>query len=308
MITNEMLKTRQALPLDQKINMSKNRIKQWINKFGVNGCYVSFSGGKDSTVLKHLVESVVNEDFRYRGVVPNVFCNTGLEYPEIVDFALSQPNVIEIKPKMPFNQVIEKYGFPAISKEQSQFIDEYNNTKSEKLKDIRTNGNKYGRGKISKKWHVLRDSEIPISDKCCKIMKKAPFKIYEKETKRNGFVALMTGESQLRVQSYIKYGCNAFDIKRPASRPLMFWNDKNIWEYIQKYNVPYSKIYDMGYKRTGCMFCMFGVHNEKNPNRFQKMQKTHPKQWNYCINKLGCGKVLDYINVLYENKQPELEF
>jgi len=56
----------------------------------------------------------------------------------------------------------------------------------------------------------------------------------------------------------------------------------------------------MGEKRTGCMFCMFGVHLEKGENRFQKMSKTHPKQHEYCIDKLGCGKVLDYIGVKYE--------
>jgi len=55
----------------------------------------------------------------------------------------------------------------------------------------------------------------------------------------------------------------------------------------------------MGYSRTGCMCCMFGVHLEDGENRFQKMKKTHPKQYNYCINKLGCGKVLDFIGIKY---------
>jgi len=56
----------------------------------------------------------------------------------------------------------------------------------------------------------------------------------------------------------------------------------------------------MGYTRTGCMFCMFGVHLEKGDNRFQMMAKTHPKIHDYCINKLGCGEVLDYIGVDYK--------
>ncbi len=66
-----------------------------------------------------------------------------------------------------------------------------------------------------------------------------------------------------------------------------------------------------GCKRTGCMFCMFGVHLEKQPNRFQQMYKTHPKQWDYCINKLGLKQVLDYIHVPYlpvENDQMEFDF
>ena len=54
-----------------------------------------------------------------------------------------------------------------------------------------------------------------------------------------------------------------------------------------------------GAKRTGCMFCMFGVHLEKEPNRFQRMALTHPKQYEFCIHKLGCGKVLDFLGVPY---------
>jgi len=306
MITNEMLNTRMQLPIELKIAMSRKRIKQWINKFGVNGCYISFSGGKDSTVLKHMVESVVKSDYMLRSVIPSVFINTGLEFPEIVEFVRTQENVIEIKPKMPFNEVIKKYGYPVISKEQSQFLSEIQNTKSEKLMDIRLNGNKYGRGKVSDKWKFLIDAPFKISHKCCDVMKKNPAKYYEKETGRKPFLGTMVQESQLRRQKYIKNGCNAFDAKRPNSAPLSFWTENDIWEYIRKYNISYSKIYDMGYNRTGCMFCMYGCHLAKEENNFQRMQKTHPKQYNYCINKLGCGKVLDYINIPYENKQLEL--
>ena len=60
------------------------------------------------------------------------------------------------------------------------------------------------------------------------------------------------------------------------------------------------KLKTTGKKRTGCMFCMFGVQLEKEPNRFQRMKQTHPKQWDYCVYQLGCGKVLDYIGVKYE--------
>ena len=90
-----------------------------------------------------------------------------------------------------------------------------------------------------------------------------------------------------------------FDSKIPISRPMLFWLEDNIWEYIKANNIQYSKIYDMGESRTGCMWCMFGVHLEKNPNRFQRMKNTHPKIYNYCINKMELGKVLDTIGVEY---------
>ena len=99
---------------------------------------------------------------------------------------------------------------------------------------------------------------------------------------------------------YLRKGCNAFDNKNPQSNPMSFWLEKDIWNYIKKFNLGYSSIYDMGYQRTGCMFCMFGVHLEKLPNRFQTMKHTHPKLYDYCLNKLGLKDVLKYCGVAYE--------
>ena len=84
------LRQMQSLPLEAKIAMSQRRIKEWYDHWD-GQVYVSFSGGKDSTVLKHLVENTP-------GVydVPSLFVNTGLEYPEIQKFAMSQPNVITV--------------------------------------------------------------------------------------------------------------------------------------------------------------------------------------------------------------------
>ena len=95
------------------------------------------------------------------------------------------------------------------------------------------------------------------------------------------------------------------DLKHPKSMPLGFWTEQDIWLYIKKYNLTYSKIYDMGYDRTGCMYCMFGVHLEEPPNRFQLMAQTHPKRYRFCMRPLGgggCGikDVLGFMNIPYE--------
>lgn len=296
----------QSVPLECKIIMSQERIRQWYNHFDGN-VYVSFSGGKDSTVLKHLVETTFGI-----GEVPSVFVNTGLEYPEVRMFSTSQPNVTVLRPAMRFDEVIDKYGYPVVSKEQSAFIQEYRTTKSEKMKQIRLNGNKWGRGKISKKWLPLIDAPFKVSDKCCDVMKKNPVKKYEKETGRYPIIGTMVCESAQRESNWKMYGCNAFAKKRPTSQPLSFWTEQDILEYIVKFQLPYAKVYGdikqdengtwytTGAKRTGCMFCMFGCHLEKEPNRFQRMKETHPKQYNYCMNELGLKDVLEYIGVDYE--------
>ena len=108
-ITTDQLKGRQALSLEDKVAMTNQKIKQWYDYWNGN-VYVAFSGGKDSTVLLHLVRSLYPE-------VPAVFCNTGLEYPEIVKFVKTIDNVTWLKPKKTFKRIIEEHGYPVISKE-----------------------------------------------------------------------------------------------------------------------------------------------------------------------------------------------
>ena len=293
MIETWQLQQRQSLPLQAKIVLSQDRIRKWYGYW--NGdVYVSFSGGKDSTVLLDLVRSIYPD-------VPAVFVDTGLEYPEIREFVKTIDNVIWLKPKMRFDKVIEKYGYPVVSKENAQKIFEIKNTKSDKLRNKRLYGDVNGSGKLPEKWKSLVDAPFKVSHMCCNKIKKEPVKRYEKESNRKPIVGTMAENSRLRKTSYLQHGCNAFDSKRPMSTPIAFWTEEDIWNYIKEKELSYSKIYDIGYKNTGCMFCMFGVHLEKQPNKFQLMQETHPKQYDYCINKLGCGKVLDYINVPYKN-------
>lgn len=286
------LAQRQGLPLDIKVRLSQQRIKDWYGYY--NGqVYISFSGGKDSTVLLHLVRELYPK-------VPAVFVDTGLEYPEIRGFVKSIQNVVWLKPKTTFKEVIEKYGYPVVSKENAQKIDEIRNTKSSILRDIRLYGDTKGNGKLPEKWKTLIDAPFKISNKCCNIMKKSPIKSYENRTGRKPFVGTMAEESALRTISYLAHGCNSFDTKRPMSTPMGFWKEQDVWEYIKKYNLSYSHIYDMGYERTGCMFCMFGVHLEKGENRFQRMKKTHPKIYDYCMNNLGLKQILQYMHIEYK--------
>lgn len=210
---------------------------------------------------------------------------------------------------------MEQYGYPVISKEVAKTIEESRrNPNGYTKKKFNSNSDyvkKYGSRYDLSKWIPLRDSDIKISSQCCNVMKKKSSYRYEKETGRKPFIATMAAESNLRKQEYLKKGCNSFDTKRPASTPLGFWTEQDILQYIKENNLPYcsvygeilqdkkGKFYTTGAKRTGCMFCMFGVHTEKSPNKFELMRETHPKLHDYCINQLGCGKVLDFLGVKY---------
>lgn len=108
------LKELQALPLERKIQITQTRIIEWYQHYGGAVC-VSFSGGKDSTVLLHIARSIYPD-------IPAVFSNTGLEYPEIQKQVLKTKNVDIIRPEMRFDEVITEYGYPLISKEVAEAI------------------------------------------------------------------------------------------------------------------------------------------------------------------------------------------
>ena len=107
----------QSLPLSAKIRMTARRINEWVNEFGEDGVYLSFSGGKDSTVLGHIIREVCG----YKNI-PFVFVDVPTQYPELKQFAMTFDNLVILKPKISFAEVCEKYGFPLFSKEISECV------------------------------------------------------------------------------------------------------------------------------------------------------------------------------------------
>lgn len=296
------LKLLQNYPLELKVKKTKLRIGEWYEHH--NGeVYVSFSGGKDSTVLLHIVRSIYPE-------VEAVFSNTGLEYPETVKFVKTFDNVTIIKPERSFKRVINECGYPVVSKSVSNCVRlARNNIKEGKdtlrVRQIRglETGSAFNKGK----WEFLLDAPFLISEQCCDELKKKPMKKYQKETGKVPFIATMANEGQLRQQRYLQTGCNAYNLGK--SQPLGFWTEQDILQYIKQYNLEICSVYGdvieengkltlTGERRTGCIFCTFGCHLEKSPNRFQRLKNTHPKQYNYCMNNLGLDEVLNY------NKKP----
>lgn len=297
-----------TMSLEDKVKRTKQLIMEWYAQFH-GQVYVSFSGGKDSTVLLHIARSL-----KCGKNIVGVFDDTGLEYPEIRDFVKQQENIIWIKPKMNFKQVIEKYGYPIISKEQSRNIYEIKTTKSQKLRDIRL-GN--GMGSLAKKWYPLLNADFKISNKCCYVMKKDTFHKFEKETGLKPMVAIMAEESLQRMTSYFKGDCNEYSAKNPTSHPMYFWNEQDVLQYIKMNNIQIASVYGniidengqlrtTGVTRTGCMFCMYGLHLERTPNRFDLMKQTHPKQYDYIMNKLNGQHVInEYLK--YDDKSKQLK-
>ena len=309
MPTREELKMLQALPLDVKIRKTQQRIREWVEHYGEDGVYVSFSGGKDSTVLLDIVRKM------YPGIEA-VFVNTGLEYPEIVEFVKQHENVTVLRPKKNFKQVLTEYGYPVISKNVSHNVGiATRNPDGAVMRNIFSPEKK---GKYALyKYLYLTKAPFKVSEKCCDAMKKDPIHAFEKATGKKGMIATMAQESVMRSDKWLKYGCNAFDLKRPQSNPISFWTNNDILTYIHRYSLPIASVYGdvvpdsreeissqinlydltgdyqgcklrtTGCNRTGCMFCLFGANLEKGEGRLERMKHTHPKRYEYVM---GGGK------------------
>lgn len=308
----DTLKLMQNYPLELKIEKTKLRIREWYEHY--NGeVYVSFSGGKDSTVLLHMVRSLYPD-------VEAVFFNTGVEYPEIVKFVKTFDNVTIVRPAMTFKQVIKEKGYPVVSKDVASAV----RLGRQNLKDDKdTVRLRQLQGRVpendifnKKQWGYLLDAPFKISEECCNELKKKPAEAFHKKTGKYPMVATMADEGSMRKQRYLQTGCNAYNIGK--SQPLGFWTQQDILEYIVINELSICSVYGTicknengnyittGLSRTGCMYCPFGVHLEKYPNRYQRLQHTHPKHYEFMLNKLGFKQVFDYVGIEYVDKQKRL--
>ena len=167
--------------------------------------------------------------------------------------------------------------------------------------------NEFSKRYDKSKYEFFLSAPFDISDRCCKVMKKAPLHSYSKQTGRMPMTAQMADESELRRANWLKYGCNGFEMKSPISNPMSFWTEQDILRYIKEKNLPICSVYGdvvidyeamgelegqshlfetgaeplktTGCKRTGCMLCGFGCHS-KDDTRFLQLKETHPKMYN----------------------------
>ena len=324
----------QALPLKYKVMITEQRIKDWVEEFGEDGVYISFSGGKDSTVLLHIVRELYPD-------IPAVFVDTGLEYPEIREFVKTFDNVTWLKPKKNFRIIINDYGYPFISKDVANKV--YGARRYAKgLTGIEPLRHKMLMGTAIQpdgtkskfnctKYKFMLKAPFEISDYCCNIMKKQPCQIFEKKTGRKPILAQMACESRKRTTGWLKTGCNAFEAKHQQSNPMAFWTEQDVLLFIKEYSICICTVYGdiveatgksgdynnedkdllnkdlpllktTGCNRTGCIFCGFGCHLEKQgEGRFLRLKETHPKLYDYimrAIDKGGLGykEVIDWLN------------
>lgn len=285
------LRRLQKMPYEWKVQHAKDVIREFVEYEGENGVFVSFSGGKDSTVVLHLVRSLYPS-------VPAVFANTGVEFPEQVKFVRTFPNVTEVYPIKHFPKVINEEGIVFPSKEVAMYVKDARKGVRYAMNGFRglDKEGKEDRYKARfKRWAYLLECGVKISPDCCEIMKERPMRDYEKQNGKSPIIGTRAEESFRRAVGWMKSGCNSLFGDRHKSTPIALWKEDDVMRYIIDNDITLSPMYrNAGLKRTGCMFCPVPIaHGDYRNIEFAR--KNYPKIYETIMYKFGLAEMLQKV-------------
>lgn len=230
----------------------------------LNKAYISFSGGKDSTVIHYLLDKAIPDNN-----IPRVFFNTGIEYRAILEFVKEQAEkdkrFVIVNSGINIPAMLEEVGYPFKSKEHSQKVSYYQHSGLGK-----TVLNYLGEGTKKDflcpeklKYNFTPEFNIKVSDKCCRKLKKEVAETWGGQNNRPiTITGIRQGEKGLRQSMQ---GCTVFydddckDLKK--FHPLFPCTDTFINEFTERENIKLCKLYypPYNFKRTGCKGCPFST-------------------------------------------------
>lgn len=287
------------MDLDKAVTNAMHRIEDLYHETD-GKCYISFSGGKDSTVLLALTKMCEEIYTIPENAIPAVFANTGIELGITVDFVKWckenwYPNIDIVRPEKSFDWVLKNKGKPLKSKVRSEFLHRYHAGNRSKatmqnlVYGVTNSGLVARRTKLADKdMHMLHD-DFPIiaSPMCCDYMKKKPFKTYSKEHDMKGYavgIRADEGGARAMIAKHKEMHMNETKICTSISggyikkAPLIDWTDEELEAFCERYDVPLSKAYtEYHFKRTGCMACPYAQDiggeirylYDNEPNRYK---------------------------------------
>ena len=126
-------------------------------------------------------------------------------------------------------------------------------------------------------WEGIRKKSPPLRMQrwCCDVLKKDPAKHIPLKNRVMGIRAEESTRraSRPRIDDFKKYGQKIY-------KPIFAWKEWQVWEFIEKYSLPYPSLYDEGFHRIGCVVCPFilGTSSGKVRERTLSMQRW-PGMW-----------------------------
>lgn len=238
-----------------------NVIRDTIHKYGEENFYLSFSGGKDSTVVHHLLDMALPDNR-----IPRVYSNTGIEYNKIVEFVREREReddrFVVIHPAKNIKKTLEEVGYPFKSKEHSCKLGLYQRG-SRSMSVMRyinkgTQSTKFSCPDILD-YQFKEGVPFKVSEFCCHELKKKPFKKYQKESGRNiAITGMMREEGGERAHIDCIVTRNSKVVKfHPLAKVNADWEE---W-FIKEYHIKLCDLYypPFNFKRTGCKGCPFSL-------------------------------------------------
>lgn len=184
----------------------------------------------------------------------------------------------------------DQYGWPLLGKAFSKLMARRINIDT----FLAFSSSKSGNAQLLNYYDVLK--RVKISQACCLFLKKEPAKRVQRQLDVDLiFKGLLASESRSRAKNFLSRGYLFEGAKQDYLKgdpffhcqPLAVWTDEDIWDYIRRFDVPYSPLYDMGYrdksgtfhkiKRNGCMGC--GTDLLYSNNHMAMLRRTHPRAW-----------------------------
>lgn len=317
-----------------KVRYAEIRAVEFLNECAKRELDVHVSvGGLDSITLLLFLRSI--------GIYCPAISVSSLE-DKSIQAIHKQLGVISLKPLKSKVEVIRDHGFPILSKEIAGKIALLQNPSNRNVTVrhaiITGETGAYGghrtgtRMQLPKKWLNLfggadeegkqlgyGEAPFKVSDRCCYWMKERPCDDWAKEHNSVPYLGLMASEGGRREKALMRNGCNYFGKNTIRSAPFAIFTRQDLLQLALDLHVPVPKIYGeivrdsdgtlrtTRAQRTGCSMCGFGVQLEKRPNRFDRLYEDNPKEWDFWMNKMGWGDVLDYIGVGWRQTEKELE-
>ena len=244
-----------------------------------NNAYLSFSGGKDSTVLHYLIDMALPNN-----KIPRVFINTGIEYSDIRKFVKSIANeddrIIIYNSNINIKEMLNKHGYPFKSKQHSERVDLYQHGSQCKsvinYLDIESDSTFLCPKKL--RYQFTPEFKLKCSEKCCKYLKKNVIKRWIKENKRS---ITLTGMKSDEGGQRSNINCVLVkNDKLIKFHPLLVVSDEWEEEFINNYNIKLCKLYypPFNFERTGCKGCPFNIHLQDDLDTMAKFLPNEKKQ------------------------------
>lgn len=248
-----------------------------------NKAYISFSGGKDSTVLHYLIDEALPGN-----KIPRVYFNTGIEYKDVLDYVRqlqkTDERIIIYNSNVNIPEMLKEKGTPFKSKEHANILSVYQNS-GETLCVRKYIKKEPSTRKITcpKKlmYNFTPEFALKVSDKCCKELKKKPAQRYSKES---GRPITITGMRRGEGGQRYKLNCTVFEgTNLYKFHPLSVMENEWMEWYIQYRQIKLCKLYYPPYNftRTGCKGCPFALDLQ---HELDIMKELLPNEYKVCEN------------------------